>query len=288
MATTPDYRPVSCAKCRRLPPSRAEQRLAYYAIQPGKCLDRRFGLAWGAGHIPPGGGRLREGLGSSEDRSCYRHFTRRRAPQQRSRCRRVCFFAVTMHYGEYFKTPRSSRQIPQQQSPQQTAAPSSTIPPSIPSFSSSPPAAGIAAYTLAADYDTDSLTELPRSWIDALPDAVHALCPPSLSSSFESAATIRSRQKLRAACSGVRGLPWLSVNSCLSCPSRRSWSCTSISRTVSFTSVDTSGACKIFRASAASSGESRGSTWPSRPRPGSMLETTGLYVKGGDHGVLCI
>ncbi|XRB25511.1 hypothetical protein RI054_45g153690 [Pseudoscourfieldia marina] len=112
-----------------------------------------------------------------------------------------------MHYGEYFKTPRSSRQIPQQQSPQQTAAPSSTIPPSIPSSSSSPTAAGIAADTLAADYDTDSLTELPRSWIDALPDAVHALCPPALSSSFESAATIRSRQKLRAAAKLLSFLP---------------------------------------------------------------------------------
>ncbi|XRB13279.1 hypothetical protein RI054_06g31160 [Pseudoscourfieldia marina] len=70
-----------------------------------------------------------------------------------------------------------------------------------------PPPAGIAADTLAADYDTDSLTELPRSWIDALPDAVHALCPPSLSSNFESAATIRSRQKLRAAAKLLSFLP---------------------------------------------------------------------------------
>ncbi|XRB17588.1 hypothetical protein RI054_15g74330 [Pseudoscourfieldia marina] len=59
----------------------------------------------------------------------------------------------------------------------------------------------------AAELDTDSLTELPRSWIDALPDAVHALCPPSLSSSFESAATIRSRQKLRAAAKLLSFLP---------------------------------------------------------------------------------
>ncbi|XRB20525.1 hypothetical protein RI054_24g103740 [Pseudoscourfieldia marina] len=108
-----------------------------------------------------------------------------------------------MHYGEYFKTPRSSRQIPQRQSPQQTAAPSSTIPPSIPSSSSSQTAAGIAAETL----DTDSLTELPRSWIDAIPDAMHALCPPPLSSSFESAATIRNRQKLRAAAKLLSFLP---------------------------------------------------------------------------------
>ena len=41
---------------------------------------------------------------------------------------------------------------------------------------------------------------------------------------------------------GVRGFPWLSVNSSLSCPRRRSWSLTSSSRTVSFTFAETSGA----------------------------------------------